>query len=763
MNKLQLLFLSLTIIHNRISQKIPFRGFRGVERYKCAYLRIFVLSLLFYPILLSAQKTPAELKYSVMDLYALRYYPFSVEADSIVLEVINNSEQHKNNSSYYKKTSVNLNGNKDIINSFADHFSKTNSFLYKNLIHSYLSWLNYAEPLTERNEKEIALTIGFHEELKSENKIIESNNESIYRFLGNKNIENIVDDFLGDVDLFKKNNHIMMTSVKSPLNKKEMTSFRYFISSTKIIDEDETIEIVFYPKEEHKSAFVGYLYISKSHPYTLKKAVFTLNRLKETNLNRNILFTQHFESKNNLIQVSREESLLNLGDELKGSFQINKVIDYSSQKDFLSLSEKQIKNLVKTADETKAYRNLKTIGWLLLTDHYSPHGEKGIFELGPVSQMLSHNEQEGFRLKAGGNTTLQLNNRFLLGGYLAYGTKDETWKYRGDLIYSFLPKERTIWEYPKRLLRATYVHDLNVPGDNLLTSNRDFIFYSFSQSKMRDMSMQKLAVIDYEHEWNKDFSFKVAAQYSNENPVGRLEYISAERGKIEDLTSTELNFSLRYLPQSVFLQSRETRRYLQKGSLELNLNHHIGLKNVLGSDFRYHITEIDVYKKIPLSTDIGVLETEFSARKVWNQLPFPFLFVSGGNQSYVFRDWKYNLMNYSEFISDNYISGKFNFQFNWSPFHLFSQSKIKTDLGLKTLYGPLSDKNNPDNHPNLFILNNNTQALGNDPYVEMNIGFSNIFKFLRVEWVQRLTYLENDINGNKPRKGSIFVSAKFSL
>lgn len=421
---------------------------------------------------------------------------------------------------------------------------------------------------------------------------------------------------------------------------------------------------------------------------------------------------------------------------------------------------------MEASQKTKAYGNTKTISRLLLTNYFSMAGEKGIFEVGPVSQMISYNKMEGLRMKLGGNTTLNLNKHLLLGGYVAYGTKDEEWKYRGDIIYSFKAKDRDIWEYPKRLLSLSYVHDLNIPGEDILTTNRDFFLYSFSHIPTRNLSMQKLAAISYEHELSNHFSFRIGGKYLNDRPAGDQMYYKKQNDhlqRVEDITSGELNFGLRYAPGEAFLQIREDRKNFRKANVELNFQHRIGIKNFFDSDYSYHITEISAYKGLNLPENIGKFNIELSARKVWDRLPFPFLLISGGNQSYVFKENDYNLMDYSEFITDNYIAGKMNLQFNWSPLSLFYKSKIKTNLGTKVIYGPLSDKNNPDYHPELFVFNGDMKPLGDRPYVEMNVGLSNVLRFFRIEWVQRFTYLDHYASGKKKHKGSIFFSASFAL
>ena len=123
-------------------------------------------------------------------------------------------------------------------------------------------------------------------------------------------------------------------------------------------------------------------------------------------------------------------------------------------------------------------------------------------------------------------------------------------------------------------------------------------------------------------------------------------------------------------------------------------------------------------------------------------------------------------MNFSEFVTDNYIAGNMNFIFNWSPIKLFSpKNKIKTTLGTRAIYGPLSNNNNPAIHPELLVFNNGVNPLGNTPYMEANIGFANIFKLFRIDYARRLTYLKDNSNsdGQKMTKGTLLFTANFSF
>jgi hypothetical protein len=704
----------------------------------------------------SAQYSPKDIKYSVTDLYALRYYPFRVPADSIVRAVMDRTGAGAFVAApaVYRKTAVDLVFHTAFLDNRRQHLSRTDNLFYRNFIKPYEPWLQYTRPLNESG-RETALTIGLYEEQAKDGVLSVSKSEGIYDCIGIQNVGDVLDKTFGDIDLLRDQSESMRFPFRSPLVSGNSARYRYFLSSIQQEDGRAVYEIAFYPadpKDNH--ALTGYLYVTADGCYSLVRALFTLNIPYSINLIKNVLFVQTFTGAAEPFRPLRKETLFTWGDEMAGSLLINRTAHYLHPVE-LQEAEKLSGDVVALAAQTGAFQNLQTGVHFLLTDHLTVGGKNGWFEYGPVLQSLSYNEVEGVRLRVGGNTTLRLNRRLLLGGFVAYGTKDRRLKYRGDVIFSFSPKNKDIWEFPKRLFQVSYVQDFNNPGDDLLTSRRDHVLYSFSHARIFNLSFQRMAVVRYTHELPNQLSFKVEGKYLHDRPEGGLSILRA-------LTGSEVNFALRYAPREIFLQNRESRMYLRK-NIEWNLSHRIGLKNVFGSEYAYHITRFDAYRKFYFPQNVGQAEVRLAAGHVWSRIPFPLLFITKGNQSYIFQKDDYNLADYYEFITDRFVSGNVGIRFNWSPFRLFYDSRVKTSLGGRVLYGPLSDNNNPSLHFELYPFPPEVQRLGSRPYVEVNIGFSDILKVLRVEWVHRLTYREPKIVGERKKTGSLFITTSFDF
>ncbi|MCL2650613.1 MAG: DUF5686 family protein [Candidatus Azobacteroides sp.] len=770
-----------------------------------------IIFQLFFSIQAKAQ-LPADVRISALIIQSLRYKGNTQNADDIMKEVISRKHSYNFNSqpfvkyNYYQKTSVDIIANKETTQERIQSNEDKGGSFYRRYIVPFEGWLDYAREIP--NTDDLALTVLLYEDYGTisknnkehlqETKVHASRDVGFFETLGKQNISQLLDEMFGNIDLYRNDAELMLLNFKTPLADDALKIYEYRLLGFKNINGNDCYEIAFYAKNPKDNAFAGYLYVDISS-LALCKAIFTLNNPENMNFLKNVLITHSYTKIDDVIYPVKKESALVLGDGFESGLSIVRTLSYSNY-DFektdkknwksshdenyynrdslywdsvrpfpLTPAQTQIDGLIKIAPENNGYIRLQELFAILLSNYVTVGGINGKVELGPLSQFLSYNDMEGLRLRVGGNTTTALFDRLQIGGYVAYGLKDERLKYRGDLIYSIFPREKYIWEYPKRLLSFTYVNDLNIPGQNLLTTNRDNLVYSFSHTSTDNMSLQKIGYLTFENENKHNFSYVIGAKYTSDNPVGVVKYMKVsglDTTTIDRLNTAELTLSLRYSPRERFFQNRDKRIPIRRGDVELQLNHRVGLKNVFGSGYNYQITSADAYKKIGLGNTVGALDLRLSCGMVWNKVPFPLLLIPIGNQSYIFQTENYNNMNFYEFTTDRFVAGNVNFLFNWSPMKWISEnSKIKTSMGARAIYGPLSDKNNPERHSDLFIFNKGVTPLGKQPYVEANIGLVNVFKFLRIEYVHRLTYVDRteEAGNNKLTKGSLLVTGSFAF
>jgi hypothetical protein len=100
-----------------------------------------------------------------------------------------------------------------------------------------------------------------------------------------------------------------------------------------------------------------------------------------------------------------------------------------------------------------------------------------------------------------------------------------------------------------------------------------------------------------------------------------------------------------------------------------------------------------------------------------------------------------------EFVNDRYVSLMLAWDMNGKILNRIPLAKKlywREYIGVRMLWGDLTDKNNPEKNPGnprLMYFPEGTNIMNpNRPYMEMVVGVHNIFKFFRVEYVKRLTY-----------------------
>ena len=74
----------------------------------------------------------------------------------------------------------------------------------------------------------------------------------------------------------------------------------------------------------------------------------------------------------------------------------------------------------------------------------------------------------------------------------------------------------------------------------------------------------------------------------------------------------------------------------------------------------------------------------------------------------------------------------------WDRIPFIRKAKLRTVWAYKVVYGDMRD---PD--PSIMILPDNIYTLSKMPYMEISVGLENILNFVRVDFVWRLTHLEN--------------------
>ncbi len=599
---------------------------------------------------------------------------------------------------------------------------------------------------------------------------------------------------LKQVDITNNEINLLFRRFVSPLSADQAISFYDFrIVDTVYYKGEECINLAFSPKNDQDLVFEGNLWIMNIPTYPVRKVV--LNTLKNINLNfvSKMTITQEFDTlKTGEWVKSREFSDLELSifkvkyalraksERIYSNYRIDttdpvgfgfndevllkpdaenypEIFWQESRPVPLKKNELKVKEFeIETPSKLPHYQTWSHIVDILMNNYaYTGKSKReSKFDIGPVWSTISRNDVEGYRFRLGGRTTGNFDNNWFFQGYGAYGTKDKKLLYSGSVVYSFAPKVYHENEYRKNNAGFEFQYDVHTPGQEYYFTDPDNIFLSFKRGKADKMTYIRKGEAWYEKEYSSGFSMRLWGKSWNEAAAGSLTFQKNIKGNIiniDDYQATELGFLLRFAMNEKFYQGRDNRMILRRDGPIFSLKQSFGIEGAFG-DYSYIFTELSAQKRFWLP-GYGHIDMILKAGKLWGDVPYPMLILPNANQTYTIQPESYSMMNTLEFMNDRYSSIDLAYHSDGWLFNridFLRKFKLRGVTSFKALMGSLRNDNNPEYNHDLFLFPENSYIMGKQPYMEVSVGLENIFRLLRVDYVRRLTYLDNaniDKNG----------------
>ena len=188
----------------------------------------------------------------------------------------------------------------------------------------------------------------------------------------------------------------------------------------------------------------------------------------------------------------------------------------SARVNMLPEAEGRLYSIVDSIKTLPAFRRRMNVVMLLTTGFWN----FGKVEAGPVGTFFSYNEIEGPRIRFGGRTTYDFSNRFYIDSYLAYGFRDEKYKYNAGLTYSLSGK--SIYEFPVRSVGISYRYETETPGIQLDYASQDYLLFSFKRGVDDKVLYNRTFKMNYRNELANHFSWDLGYNYTTLTPGGNL-------------------------------------------------------------------------------------------------------------------------------------------------------------------------------------------------------------------------------------------------
>ncbi|MFN3405219.1 MAG: DUF5686 family protein [Cytophagaceae bacterium] len=597
----------------------------------------------------------------------------------------------------------------------------------------------------------------------------------------NESISAIFTDLAIQRDIHVNLMRIFNKNFITPISDNAFKHYDYELTDSSLIDNHWCYKIKFYPKRKQELTFTGNMWIADSS-FAVKEIEAIISSDANINLITDVKFRQVYNQYNNCWFLLEDQMVIHgevlvphavktekffakkhtsyknftfsdpnpIAKNKESSTFAENAYEYNDEywnkirHDTLSKNEIAVYHLVDSLRRLPLFKNYLSV--------FTGYKNFRYFELGPYYTLYNYNPVEGSRLKLNLRTTPELHKNILITGHVAYGLMDERWKYGAGIQYFFKHRPRT-------LVGTHYRHDVEQLGlshavfrksDNLLAT----IFRIFPQNRLNFNTEYRLFL---EHEWFQGFSNRIQFKHNKLSPLGKLSFERAENGfrwNIPDLTTSEVTLFTHFGYKEKFLRGDYNLLSLGSNYPIFDLGLVWGFKNIFGADYDYQKAILNIRHRMKTGS-IGEFRYRIEGGKIWGNVPYPILEMHPGNQTFFLDENIFNTMNFFEFVSDQYAS--LNVSQHLEGYLLnripgIRKLKWREVISGRMVYGSLRNRNARE-----FELPSITSDLSQGPFAEAGIGIENIFRVFRIDYIQRLSYLD------KPGANRFFIKGTVHL
>ncbi len=601
----------------------------------------------------------------------------------------------------------------------------------------------------------------------------------------------VIGSTLQEYNFYQNWLNIVSKEFASPIADSWKLYYDYDLMDSLYIDDDYVYRVDFYPKNDQDLAFQGTMWITRED-YALKRIDASVTESANLNFIDKIKIQQDLRRTAAGAWIPEKSRVVVDGSEVSKNTAGFLAKFYVSAKDFVVNQPKSpdfYQNPVSmemdaqeypenfweenrhdslTATEENVYQMIDTLKKIPIVKtsldaaKFGATGyiKTGPIDIGPYTVFFGDNDMEGIRLGVGARTNFQFSKKLTIGGFYAYGTKDNRGKY---LSYFDFVLNREKWS-TIRIERQKEIDQIWTLNQNVPLMS---FFYSFSRFGVltQPFMYTKNRIYYQKHLWtglNQTIEFKQQSFHP------RFDFqFTPENGDpatmLSDFDISEITFSTRWGKDEIFVINDNERWSL--GTIRwpaITFDYTYGIPNFLGSDLTYHRLKLRFEKRQKMAA-LGISYFDLSGGIIFGDVPYPLLFNHLGNETPVYANFTYNLMNYFEFSSDQYVALRYRHSFEGlvlNKIPLMRKLKWRLVGNMNMVYGGMKDSNKDltiypqDQLGNPMIP---FFTLSTKPYAEVGYGIENIFKIFRVDAFHRLTYLNHPNINNFGLKFSVQI------
>lgn len=584
---------------------------------------------------------------------------------------------------------------------------------------------------------------------------------------------NLLNSMVTNLNVYDNFIVILEKQFMSPIAEGAFSNYDYFIRNIQTEGTDTLWGIEIIPKRKYDKVFKGTIYID-NRDWAVNRIDLTMNDNPNINFIENIRIRQAFFKQDSFWIPSLMDVEVNFingivkgkqgdGPGLIGrvsSYRFDYVVNQPRRPSFYKQEAIEFQQGAERKGTDTAFWNnnrvipldqseqlgyalvdsLKSRGFLdfyINTIRLITFGVKEFkyFDLGPYFYIVGFNQVEGPRTRMGLYSRSELSKWIYFGGHMAYGLWDQRYKYNAYLKFRLNQK-------PKFEIGASRTYEVEQTGFYDFINNGSSLLATFLRRvpflQLNYFTENKLFI-------NWDMARGVAATFYLRNKLFEPAYTFPFRfyypesgiyGRNYTITEAAFNFRISFKERYIMRDGNKV--YISTQYPIFNLFAAYGRPGVFGGDFEYRKFNLNISDKVRVGR-FGYTSYHLNTGKVWGTLPYPSLYVFQGNQTWGFDPKGFNLMNYLEFVADEYVSVALDHHLEgwiWNKFPALRKLKFKEVLTARMAYGSLSERNRIFN----LYQQQGVQAPKAIPYLEAGMGLENILKVLRVDALWRLNY-----------------------
>ncbi|MCX7546689.1 DUF5686 family protein [Xanthomarina sp. F1114] len=598
-------------------------------------------------------------------------------------------------------------------------------------------------------------------------------------FDNNQSIIDFIKDLYSEYDIYNNYLRFFDKSFVSPISTTGINTYNYVLSDSAYIDNKWCYNIIYYPRRKNELTFKGDFWVADT-TYAIKDINMQASKSANINWVKDIYIEQEFEVLNDSVFLVKRDYFMsdftfNKKEKSRGvygkrttlydnyvfnevkeeGFYKKEVFNYNkdaynrddafweaNRMEALSKDEKGVYKMLDTLKTVSKFKRLYNLGSILGSGFIEI--DKLNLDVGPISSTIGYNDVEGLRLRAGARTYFGQNDLWRAQGFLAYGFKDDKFKYGISGKWMINKQNRLI-------ISAGHRRDIEQIGANL-TSSTDVLGRSLASNDVFSVAANdKLTNIDLvafaiEMEPWQNVTFRLGGDYrtlSSASPTFSLDYIDPDSptGISSEIKQFESTFGINYYPKRKMTGHGVERSNANDDYASLFTQFSFGAKGIFDSDFDYTKVQFSYIQPWQIG-GMGQLKSTFETGKIFGDVPLGLLSIVPGNQSYFSFYKSFSQLDYYEFVTDTYAALYLEHNFNgrfFSRIPFLRKLNWREIIGIRGVWGDLSDGNMALNSPtNIPLLAPNKEI-----YYEYSVGVGNIFKLMRVDFNFRGNYLDN--------------------